>query len=142
MPRESGARIFFMYEVGNKVWYVAYYDKNYIAIESTITEIDDHARKQHPNATIFYDLDIIIGHNVAGYELLDSEKEVEEYFDDILQDKEDLENLNEFSFEEYQEYKKKFIKSTWESNGYKHPGFDEVDMGRKVLTLKQYVSRE
>jgi len=136
------ARVYLMYKVGDKVWYTQYYNKNYVAIESTITEIDDHARKKHPSAILFYNLDFIIGHNITDDKLLDSEDEVIEYFEYIIEDEGIArgDDLNDFSFDEYQHYKKEFIKSTWESNGYEHPGFEPVDMDRKILTLQQYLN--
>jgi hypothetical protein len=78
------------YKVGDKIWFIPGYRGQYLlAIQCTITEVDDHFRKQEPQAHLFYDIDEPCGHFLAADEIIDSYEEAQEI-------------LKEFFLEEYE----------------------------------------
>ncbi|MBD3261026.1 MAG: hypothetical protein GF334_04990 [Candidatus Altiarchaeales archaeon] len=55
------------YKVGDEVWYVP----GFLAIKCRIKEVDDHFKKQHPKAHLFYVIDEPVGHSLAADECLE-----------------------------------------------------------------------
>lgn len=62
------------YKKGDVVWLA----ENNFVVKCVITEVDDHFRKQHPDAHIFYWVDEPIGHGMTADEFFDTFEEAAE----------------------------------------------------------------
>lgn len=90
------------YKVGDTVWYIP---EGYgILIKCKIVEVDDHFRKQEPQAYLFYDIDEPVGHFLNDYELYQTK---EDALVDFIPDP-------SMSLAKYRICRIHFIISTWE----------------------------
>lgn len=92
------------FKVGDIVWYVP---RGYpIAIECTITEVDDEFRKQDPKAYLFYWIDEVVGNALADDEFCLTKEEALEFI------KKEYPDLQPITLEDYRKKRATFIVST------------------------------
>lgn len=106
-----------MYKIGDKFWWIPGYSGNHlIAIQVTITEIDDYFYKKDPNSYIFYWIDEPSGHSLDSDELFKTKEEAEKellirYHSELQNDEPRDVNI-EATLKDYREAAAKFIIST------------------------------
>jgi len=119
-------------KLGDRLWYVSGYSgEHLIAIECTITEVDDHFRKAHSDAYLFYWVDEPVGHALSYDEIfLTKEEALAELLDryyEALKDPDfddDGPPLTDAQLVNYRKGVEHFIKATWKMNDGSHPGFN------------------
>lgn len=121
------------YSQGDVVWYITQFNGNHLAIKCKIICVDDYFRKQDPNAYLFYDLDIAVGHFVAAYDLYDTEEEAIERMREI-KNEQPKKQFKKITLEEQQEHVKDFIKSTWDHLD-EDPNFYKETVDNQYFTL-------
>jgi hypothetical protein len=118
------------YEVGEKAWIVpGFRGSALIAVQVTITEIDDHWEKKDPDGGIlFYWLDEPIGASLSADDLMDekaAKMELLARYKDWVEYRKDGEEAGPGALQKWRQEKMGFISGTWPAG--EHPGFREYE---------------
>lgn len=116
------------YKAGDTIWFVAGLT---LVIRCVIREVDDWARKKHPDGYLFYDIDEPVGHDLDLEEMYDTKEEAiqvmldsyKEILEETLKDGEFIEEFHRdfptnLTLEEWRDRKAKFISKSWEHDSW------------------------